>query len=133
MQRQSQRPLPTTYVTKPAGRSRLAVWSPGASSIFVALALLVVFAILLSVAGNAAATSAVLQTEPADDACAPPVMSVRNAAVNVREGPDPNYPIMLVLRGGEVLPLVGRHHGFRWWAVELPTARSAGYGMAAWV
>ena len=100
MQRQSQRPLPTTYVTKPAGRSRLAVWSPGASSIFVALALLVVFAILLSVAGNAAATSAVLQTEPADDACAPPVMSVRNAAVNVREGPDPNYPIMLVLRGG---------------------------------
>lgn len=127
MQRQSQRPLPTTYVTKPAGRSRLAVWSPGASSIFVALALLVVFAILLGVAGNAAATSAVLQTEPADDACAPPVMSVRNAAVNVREGPDPNYPIMLVLRAGEVLPLVGRHHGFRWWAVELPD------GQIGWV
>lgn len=51
-------------------------------------------------------------------------MQVSNEAVNVREGPDPNYAILLVLREGEELPLVGRHRGFRWWAVELPDGRT---------
>ncbi len=127
MQRQFQRPAPTTYVTKPAGRGRAPVRLAGGSSLLAALALLVAFAVLLGVAGSAAAMSAVLQTEPADDACAPPMMSVRNAAVNVREGPDPNYAIILVLRAGDERPLIGRHHGFRWWAVELPD------GQTGWV
>ncbi|MDT8305496.1 MAG: SH3 domain-containing protein [Anaerolineae bacterium] len=54
-------------------------------------------------------------------------MRVRNAAVNVREGPDPNYRVLVVLNSGETLPLVGRHHGFRWWAVSLPD------GATGWV
>lgn len=127
MQRQLQRPVTTTDMTKPAGPSRIPVWSSRASSFLVALALLAAFAILLGVAGNVAARTADLQTEPADDACAPPVISVRNAAVNVREGPDPNYPIILVLRSGDERPLVGRHQGFRWWAIELPD------GQIGWV
>lgn len=97
----------------------------GVSAFLLALVPLVVLALLLGVTNHAAtAAVAAQQTQPADDACAPPTMRVRNAAVNVREGPDPNYAILLVLRAGEERPLIGRHHGFRWWAVQLEDGRT---------
>lgn len=96
----------------------------------LSLAVVLLFAGLFQLAWTTtgpAEAAVALQTEPVPDPCAPPEMRVRNAAVNVREGPDPNYPILVVLRAGETLPLAGRHHGFRWWAVTLPD------GTTGWV
>ena len=77
-----------------------------------------------AIGGGGVEAAGAYQVTPEPDPCGAPIARVRYDAVNVRLGPDPSYRILAVVQMGTQLPVTGRHHEFRWWAVTLSDGRT---------
>jgi hypothetical protein len=92
----------------------------------VLVAFIFLFAFIGGTLPGRAASLPAIQATPTADPCGPAIARPRNAPINVRTGPGINYPVLVEDSGGE-MPVLGRHHAFRWWQVSLPN------GQIGWV
>lgn len=92
--------------------------------ILLAAALFITLFCMLALASLPAHAAPAAQIAPTAEACAPAVLQPTSSIINARTGPGPNYAIMTELFEGQLYPVVGRHHGFRWWAITLPDGRT---------
>lgn len=82
---------------------------------------MVIFVLLLAFVGGTkpGASASLPQLQITPDPCGPAITRPRDPLVNVRSGPSTSYPI-IAQAGANDLPILGRHHAFRWWQVSLP-------------